>query len=224
MQDSVLAMFGINFKMADESIMETKVYGAMDGKTVFYSRAHQMKLQMERDYGIYKQTAIKKEVLLHDDRYARACESIGYKFDPNGLSIEMPDNLDSRFFEPIESLLSEKYETTGRLISAGDKTNAMLSLESFKYYLQMPAYIYPNNQHVVKWGFMTFVMNSIIVIGFAMIAQVILCSISAFVISRMLSPKAGRFVLLFFLGGMIGSVCEHYDSAAYHVSRDGGVQ
>ena len=67
----------------------------------------------------------------------------------------------------------------------------------------MPAYIYPNNQHVVKWGFMTFVMNSIIVIGFAMIAQVILCSISAFVISRMLSPKAGRFVLLFFLGGMM---------------------
>lgn len=203
MQDAVLAMFGINFKMADESVMETKVCGVMDGKTVFYSRAHQMKLQMERDYGVYKQTAIKKEVLLHGDRYVRACESIGYEFDLNGLSIDMPEGADDRFFEQIETLLSEKYETTGKLVSVKDKTNAMLSLESFKYYLQMPAYIYPNSEHVVKWGFMTFVMNSIIVIGFAMVAQVILCSISAFVISRMLSPRAGRFVLLFFLGGMM---------------------
>lgn len=203
MQDAVLAMFGINFKMADESIMETKVCGVMDGKTVFYSRAHQMKLQMERDYGIYKQTAIKKEVLLHDDRYVRACESIGYEFDPNGLSVEMPEDAGDRFFAQIGTLLGEKYETTGKLISAGDKKNAMLSLESFKYYLQMPAYIYPNSGRIAKWGFMTFVMNSIIVIGFAMIAQVILCSISAFVISRMLSPRAGRFVLLFFLGGMM---------------------
>lgn len=203
MQDAVLAMFGINFKMADESIMETKVCGVMDGKTVFYSRAHQMKLQMERDYGIYKQTAIKKEVLLHDDRYVRACESIGYEFDPNGLSVEMPEDAGDRFFAQIGTLLGEKYETTGKLISAGDKKNAMLSLESFKYYLQMPAYIYPNSGRIAKWGFMTFVMNSIIVIGFAMLAQVILCSISAFVISRMLSPRAGRFVLLFFLGGMM---------------------
>lgn len=161
MQDAVLAMFGINFKMADESIMETKVCGVMDGKTVFYSRAHQMKLQMERDYGIYKQTAIKKEVLLHDDRYVRACESIGYEFDPNGLSVEMPEDAGDRFFAQIGTLLGEKYETTGKLISAGDKKNAMLSLESFKYYLQMPAYIYPNSGRIAKWGFMTFVMNSI---------------------------------------------------------------
>ena len=50
---------------------------------------------------------------------------------------------------------------------------------------------------------MTFVFNSIIVIGFAMIAQVILCSVCAFVISRKLSKRAAKFVLLFFLGGMM---------------------
>lgn len=203
LRDNVLAMFGINFKMADESIMETHVYGVKDGKTVFHSRAHQMKLQMERDYGIYKQTAIKKEVLLHEDRYIRACESIGYTFDPEGLEISVEEGLGDQFYEPIASLMSEKYETAGTLVGAGDKTKMSLCLESFKYYLQMPAYIYPNSERVVKWGFMTFVMNSIIVIGFAMIAQVILCSISAFVISRMLSPRAGRVVLLFFLGGMM---------------------
>ena len=65
LQDNILAMLGINYKMADQSIMEIKVYGTKDGKTVFYSRAHQMKLQMERDYGIYSSTTIKKDVLLH---------------------------------------------------------------------------------------------------------------------------------------------------------------
>ena len=59
MRDSISAMFGINFKLPDESIMEIQVYGVKDGKTLFYSRAHQMKLQMERDYGVYKGTAIK---------------------------------------------------------------------------------------------------------------------------------------------------------------------
>ena len=67
----------------------------------------------------------------------------------------------------------------------------------------MPAYIYPQSERVVKYGFLTFVMNSVIVIGFAMVAQVILCSVCAFVISRQLSKRAGKFVLMFFLGGMM---------------------
>lgn len=64
----------------------------------------------------------------------------------------------------------------------------------------MPAYIYPQSERVVKYGFLTFVMNSVIVIGFAMIAQVILCSVCAFVISRQLSQRAGKFVLMFSWG------------------------
>ena len=203
MQDNVLAMFGTNFKFADQSIMEIQVYGMRDGKTLFHSRAHQMKLQMECDYGIYKRTAIKKEVLLHEDRYIRACESIGYEFDPQGLEVSVEEGLGTQFEQDISSMLKEKYTTSGNLIKIGDKTKNILNLESFKYYLDMPAYIYPQSERVVKYGFLTFVMNSVIVIGFAMIVQVILCSVCAFVISRQLSPRAGKFVLLFFLGGMM---------------------
>lgn len=203
MQDNVLAMFGTNFKFADQSIMEIQVYGMRDGKTLFHSRAHQMKLQMECDYGIYKRTAIKKEVLLHEDRYIRACESIGYEFDPQGLEVSVEEGLGTQFEQDISSMLKEKYTTSVNLIKIGDKTKNILNLESFKYYLDMPAYIYPQSERVVKYGFLTFVMNSVIVIGFAMIAQVILCSVCAFVISRQLSPRAGKFVLLFFLGGMM---------------------
>ena len=58
LRDNILTMFGTNFKMADDSIMEIHVYGVKDGVTVFHSRAHQMKLQMERDYGVYKSLSL----------------------------------------------------------------------------------------------------------------------------------------------------------------------
>ena len=203
LKDNVLVMFGTNFKFADQSIMEIHVYGTREGKTLFHSRAHQMKLQMECDYGIYKRTAIKKEILLHDDRYVRACESIGYEFDENGIDKVPEEGLADDFQDQIAPVIQEKYTTAGTLVGIGNRTKNLLSLESFKYYLDMPAYIYPQSERVVKYGFLTFVMNSVIVIGFAMIAQVILCSVCAFVISRQLSQRAGKFVLMFFLGGMM---------------------
>ena len=203
LKDNVLVMFGTNFKFADQSIMEIHVYGTREGKILFHSRAHQMKLQMECDYGIYKRTAIKKEILLHDDRYVRACESIGYEFDEKGIDKVPEEGLANDFQDQIAPVIQEKYTTAGTLVSIGNRTKNLLSLESFKYYLDMPAYIYPQSERVVKYGFLTFVMNSVIVIGFAMIAQVILCSVCAFVISRQLSQRAGKFVLMFFLGGMM---------------------
>ena len=203
LKDNVLVMFGTNFKFADQSIMEIHVYGTREGKTLFHSRAHQMKLQMECDYGIYKRTAIKKEILLHDDRYVRDCESIGYEFDEKGIDKVPEEGLADDFQDQIAPVIQEKYTTAGTLVSIGNRTKNLLSLESFKYYLDMPAYIYPQSERVVKYGFLTFVMNSVIVIGFAMIAQVILCSVCAFVISRQLSQRAGKFVLMFFLGGMM---------------------
>ena len=203
LKDNVLVMFGTNFKFADQSIMEIHVYGTREGKTLFHSRAHQMKLQMECDYGIYKRTAIKKEILLHDDRYIRACESIGYEFDEKGIDKVPEEGLADDFQDQIAPVIQEKYTTAGTLVSIGNRTKNLLNLESFKYYLDMPAYIYPQSERVVKYGFLTFVMNSVIVIGFAMIAQVILCSVCAFVISRQLSQRAGKFVLMFFLGGMM---------------------
>lgn len=203
MQDSILVMMGLSYKMPDESILEFKVYGTKDGETIYYSRAHQMKLQMEKDYGIYQGTAIKKEVLLHEDRYVRACESIGYEFDMDGVSQKAPKGLANHFSDKVSEILAEKYQPTGTLVSVGDKVKNSLNLESFKYYLQMPSYIYPQSEMIQKFGFMTFVFNSVIVIGFAMVAQVLLCSICAFVISRKLSKRAGKFVLMFFLGGMM---------------------
>lgn len=205
LKDNVLTMFGLCNKLNKESIFEVKVFGTKNGKTIFYSRVHQLKIQMERDYGIYKGAVANQSVLLYKDRYIRACESIGYEYNTDGLDITAPttysieDNLLSR----VQTCLSEDYPVQGKVYGIGMKKNILLLLENFKYYLNMPKYAYSENPSIAKFGFMTFVGNSIIVIGWAILAQVILCSICAFVISRLLSERAGKYVLLFFLGGMM---------------------
>lgn len=203
LRDSILVMFGLSSKMKDDSIMEIEVFGQAGDTILFHSRSHQMKLQMEKDYGIYKGTAIKKEVLLHEYRYRIASESIGYKYDAEGLQNININKDENTLTEKATAILSDKFQTSGALSSVTNHVSYRLNFESFKYYLQMPAYIYRGNETIQRFGFMTFVMNSVIVIGFAMIAQMILCSVCAFVISKKLSRRAGKFVLLFFLGGMI---------------------
>lgn len=202
-KDAILTLFGISQKLSDHSIMEIHFFASMNNTVIFHTRAHQMKLQMEKDYGIYKGTAIKTDVLLYGDRYSRAMDSIGYKYEPLGIEKETIPQGDNIFFSDIESLLKEEYITSGTLLHVSNEVRNSLNLESFKYYLEMPGYIYPDNEKIANFGFMTFVFNSIIVIGFAMVSQVILCSVCAFVISRQLSKKVGNLVLLFFLGGMM---------------------
>ncbi|MGT2716459.1 carbohydrate ABC transporter permease [Streptococcus respiraculi] len=203
LRDSVLVMMGISYKLPKDSIMEINIYGTKDGETIYYSRAHQMKLQLEKDYGIYKGTTIKKDVVLYEDRYLRASQSIGYSFNLKGVNKKAPTELKTTFQSKVKKLLDEKYQTVGTLLSVGNEEKALLNLETFLYYFQMPAYMYSEHPTIQKFGFMTFIFNSFIVIGFAIVVQVFLCSICAFIISQRLSKRAGRIVLLFFLGAMM---------------------
>ena len=71
--------------------------------------------QMECDYGIYKRTAIKKEILLHDDRYIPGgAKSIGYEFYRNGIPESAEEGLAGDFEEQIAPVLMEKYTTEGK--------------------------------------------------------------------------------------------------------------
>ena len=100
LKDNALAMFGIHNKFAQDSIMEIEVYGLKDGQTIFYSRAHQLKLQLVRSYGIYANSAVQSEVLLHGDRYRRVADSITYAYDLNGLEQVAASNLNQELSVP----------------------------------------------------------------------------------------------------------------------------
>lgn len=202
--DMVSTMFGVYTVLNRESIFEVKFYGTQDGKTIFYSRAHQAQLQLEKDYGIYEGTVLKNQTLLYKDKEQRAAQAIGFQFDPNGLSIHAaPTEFQETAVTLLEQVFEKKFKLHGQIQAASTQKHNLLLLESFAHYMKLPSYMYSRNETVAKYGFMTFVMNTVIVIGFAIIAQVLLCSLCGFVISRLLSPRAGKIMLLFFLGAQM---------------------
>lgn len=203
-EDLVSTMFGVYTRLDRESIFEINFYGVDEGKTIFHSRAHQVELQLEKDYGIYEGTVINKDTLLYKGKAERAAAKIGYEFNQAGLDDQVaPTTTQSGISEKLTEVAEEKLPVTGKLSAANIEKKNSLLLESFVHYMRLPQYVYGNNETIAKYGFMTFVFNTILVISFAIIAQVLLCSICAFVISHLLSPRAGRLTLLFFLAAMM---------------------
>lgn len=202
--DLVCSMFGIYTKLNRESIFEIKFFGVKDGKTIFYSRAHQIELQMEKEYGVYEGTVLKEKTLLYKDRAEKVSHILGYDFDVNGLADHTaPEVVQAETLDMLDEVFAEKFPLKGQLTACKTSQNNFLLLESFAHYMRLPQYMYGSNETIAKYGFMAFVGNTILVIGFAIIAQVLLCSICGFVISRLLSPKAAKFALMFFLGAMM---------------------
>ncbi|MCI5957918.1 MAG: carbohydrate ABC transporter permease [Clostridiales bacterium] len=203
--DMVSAMFGVYTRLSRSSIFETRFYGVRGGKTVFYARAHQIQLQMEKDYGIYKGTVLKPQTLLYRDRAERAARAIGYAFGANGLADHAAPTLaQAETMETLMEALGEKFPLRGHLSACNLRKNNALLLESFVHYMKLPQYIYgKDNPRIATYGFMAFVGNTVLVIGFAILAQLLLCSVSGFVISRLLQPRAARLALMFFLGAMM---------------------
>lgn len=203
-EDLVSTMFGVYTKLNRESIFEINFYGVDEGKTIFHSRAHQVELQLEKDYGIYEGTVINKDTLLYKGKAERAAAKIGYEFNQAGLDDQVaPTTTQPEISEKLIEVSEGKLPVTGKLSAANIEKKNSLLLESFVHYMRLPQYVYGNNETIAKYGFMTFVFNTILVISFAIIAQVLLCSICAFVISHLLSPRAGRLTLLFFLAAMM---------------------
>lgn len=134
----------------------------------------------------------------------RANDAIGYEFDSNGLS--RTPNLspsEGEYDNRLTALFADKFNLEGKFSSSGVTTKNMLLLESYLYYFKLPSYVYSSNAMIAQYSFLTFVFNTVLVIGWAIATQLVLCSLSAFVISRLLGRKAGNLVLLYFLGAMM---------------------
>lgn len=198
--DMVTTMFGVYTKMNRDSVFEIKFFGTKDGSTIFYARAHQTQLQLEKDYGIYQGTVLNSKTLLYKDRAQRVARVLGYKINQSGLAdMSAPTNIQPETMAKLDGVFEKKFELHGTLTGCTLSPRNLLLLESFAHYMKLPGYMYSANPTIARFGFLSFVGNTVIVIGWAILCQVFLCSLVGFVISRMLSPKAGRFVLLFFL-------------------------
>ncbi|MDO5022236.1 MAG: carbohydrate ABC transporter permease [Eubacteriales bacterium] len=203
--DMLKAFYGVYTKLTRESIFEIKFYGMHENQVVFFARSHQTQLQMEKDYGIYKGMVLNEKTLLYKDRPARAATKLGYSFNIEGLpNTQAPKSEGKNVDDLVLPVFEGKFPLTGVPSRFVLSKNSLLLLENFVHYMKLPQYMYAqSNPTIAKYGFWTFSGNTVIVIGFAMVSQLLLCSICGFVISRLLPPKQAKFVLLFFLGGMM---------------------
>jgi len=210
-KDSVVAMYSVIYQLNREGIFEVKFYGEVDDKIVYYSRAHKMQLESELYYGIYKKMYPLRKVLLSEDRYKKTIENIGYIFDIKGIDKNYDtekltkNSIDKTFGE----YLNIKKCIEGKYLGTTLKSNIFLNFENFKYYMDLPKIYYENLEEnlsysrVSRFGFPVFLFNTAVVLSFAVIIQIFLCSLTAYSISRLFSKKIGNVILFICLGSLM---------------------
>lgn len=209
-KDSTIAMYSIIYEMNDQGIQEIKMFGNIDGKTVFYTRAHKMRLQAEKGFGVYGQTSINKKTLIMNDRYKKSAELIGYEFNLNGLDKDFYKQGDNNEYnDTIKTILCNKFGIEGDFQNTRLASNSLLLLENFKYYFLMPTYVYGGaSSFIKKYSFFGFMFNTLILVVASLLLQVFLCSITGFSLSRLFPKKTSNFLLLFFMGSqMVPFIC-----------------
>lgn len=201
-QDHITSMLATVYELPKASLFEVKFYGVQDGRTVYYARSHRGRIDLEKDNGVFMGVAITQKTLSYPERIQRAVQSMGYEYDPAGLdrpfaAAELGQNeLDGQ----IGGFLQQSYGLNGRYTGTALSTNNWLLLESFAYYFHLPSFLYSKNAAVANFSFFVFLFNTIIVILWAVVTQVVLCAITAFPLSRLLPKRTANAMLLFFLG------------------------
>lgn len=200
-QDQIITLMSTVTEMPKESIFEIKYYGTMDGKVIYYSRDHRTEIDLEKDNGAFKGVAVTTKTLLTGDRWKKAIQNFGYEFNRKGLQQEGISKFQTETLnQTVENFITTTYTLHGDFQGSAIKTNNWLLLESFIHYFKLPSYIYSRNRVIAEYSFLPFFFNTAIVLVCAVFAQVIICAMCAYPISRLLPKKVGKIMLLFFLG------------------------
>lgn len=201
-QDHITAMLATVYELPKESLFEIKFYGTRNNQTIYYARSHRGRIDLEKDNGIFMGVAITPETLSYPDRIQRAVESMGFHYNIEGLTRSCDSTLTEKnsLNSQIGDFLTNVYQINGQYMGSCMVTDHSLLLESFVYYFRLPSFLYSKNEAIANFSFFVFLFNTIIVIIWAVIMQVILCAVTAFPLSRLLPKKTANMMLLFFLG------------------------
>ena len=203
--DAIFAMYALSTEFNDNAVGEIKVYGQIDGKTVFYQRQHNTALQVQLDYGAYRNVSkFDRKTLVESQRYQKALDVTDFTFDPNG--IDKAPKADQQDLDGLSSQMTghltdeEKgFYLNGEIVSISLHKNPLLMLETFKYYFDIVKYMYPNEANIQKYSLFAFLFNTLIVMGWAVLTQIGLCSITAYSLSRLFSRRMSKILMMFFL-------------------------
>ena len=208
-RDSAMAMYTTYFELNRHSIWEIRVYGEIDGKTVYRQRAHGMFLRLQLDYGIYKDVVkMNRATLFTSDKYKKSAEKMKYDYQPEGIKKGYDPSLfgDNELNGEIVKLLNDESKDrglNGKLLGTSVSTNDFLLLESYLYYFLVPVYMFPTVPIIAKYSFFAFIFNTLLVMATAVVTQVGLCSLTAFGLSRLFSKKMSNILMMYFLVTMM---------------------
>lgn len=206
--DALFAMYSGSTELDGEAVGEYKIFGVMDGRTVFYQRQHNMQLRIQLDYGAYMGLVrFDRETLTGSGRYAKALAAAQWEFDRNGLNRTPPTAggqtaLERRMAQNVSSQEKGNW-LDGELRLVSVHNSPLLMLETFKYYFEIPKYMYSTVPAISKYSLFAFVFNTLLIMGWAVLTQITLCSTSAYALSRLFSRRMAKLLMMFFLVTMM---------------------
>lgn len=206
LKDTILAMHGPIYELNKHTVGEIKVYGTIDGKVVYYSRAHGNLLKLQTQYGVYQRVGIVPNVLLQEKRYPAAMEEIGYQFDLNGVGKALRADTkedDRSLCGNIAGFLGNTFATTGKVSQVAAQDSYLLMLENYKYYFQVPQLLYKDYPAVKQFSFFAFMGNTVLAVVWIMFCQTILTAVTAYPLSKLLKPRTANLLILFFLATLM---------------------
>ncbi|MBO1004764.1 carbohydrate ABC transporter permease [Pseudogracilibacillus auburnensis] len=201
LRDATLAIFPTYTQQRKEGITAIEIYGKIDGKTVFHSRAHTSHLTLENDYGVYKRTNPTQKVLLGKERYLKFMDNIGYEFDLNGIDKEYSKETEKEkaLVEKVQDNFAEDFELNGNLVKVEVNYSWLQQLEKYVYYFELPKYMFSQWPTVEKYGVFAFAFNTFLTTGWAILCQVFLPAVTAYPLARLMKKRTSDFMTMFFL-------------------------
>ena len=170
-------MYALSTEFNDNAVGEIKVYGQVDGKTVFYQRQHNTALQVQLDYGAYRNVSkFDRETLVNSQRYEQALEVTEYEFDLNGIDRKpkRTTRIWMGLISPMTAHLTDEsngFYLDGAISNISLHKNPLLMVETFKYYFDIVKYMYPNEANIQKYSLFAFLFNTLIVMGWAVLTR-----------------------------------------------------
>lgn len=209
LKDSAAAMYATIYELDKDSIGEVRVFGSINGKNVFYQRAHAMYMRLQLDYGYMKGLlAVNRYTLTYNERYKKVSEEIGYSYDISGINenYNVKEIGNSELNEKIIGYLTDESKDrgmNGKIEGTIIRKNATLWLKSFYYYIVTPSYMYNTVPSIAKYSFLAFLFNTVLVVVWAVIVQISLCTLTAFALSRLFKKKIADMIIFYFLVTMM---------------------
>lgn len=203
LKDSTVAMLSTYTNLG--SVGEIKIYGTRDGKTIYYERAHGMKIRLELDYGNFSDIIkINENSITYNDRYKKAATAIGYTYDPAGIdaAYNIKEVGNNELNGAILQLINKKEDNRkfyGHLTGTIVTKNILLLAENYKYYLGIPSVLFSNDPFIKQYSFFAFLFNTLLVIVWAILTQVGLGALTGYGLAKLFGKKASNAFMLYFL-------------------------